>query len=336
MAPEQLTGHAEPATDIYAAACVALALLTRRPLHLLTDEHHRLHWTEAVSIPPAAHRFLSRMLETSPTRRARDARVLADEARAIIRSPAAPKRRPVRVLLAVALLSAALVSVAAVRAFRPRVDTVNESIPGEAFTEVSPSGASAVLETREGPSPIGTPPVPERTADRARGGRQLWVLRFPDVPASLCRARRVCIPLNDGEIAHQIADACAAAVDIRAGVPQYEFTLKVAGMTSFCQASTLNQCIVSCTLRFKEIDPLTFQERAEDVAQAVRDVHGVEQHSSQWGWEDHLSWGRVQVLARDWRWSDGNFRLDIKAQWHDDPPGSGGPQDIHLDIFRQR
>ncbi|HEY3356048.1 MAG TPA: serine/threonine-protein kinase, partial [Polyangia bacterium] len=92
MAPEQLTGYAEPATDVYAAGCVALALLTRRPLHTLVDEHHRLAWRDAVAVPAAVRRFLGRLLHPSPARRG-SAGALAAEARALAGGRARPVRR---------------------------------------------------------------------------------------------------------------------------------------------------------------------------------------------------------------------------------------------------
>jgi hypothetical protein len=96
-------------------------------------------------------------------------------------------------------------------------------------------------------------------------------------------------------------------------------------MTGFCQARRLGAtCMASCTLRFKDIGLAELQQRAEDVAQAVRDLHGREAGDSRWS-----DRGEVQ---RTWRWRGTVASLTVSARWRPLPPGTEVPTDIHLDF----
>mgnify|MGYP000037970609 CR=1 FL=1 len=63
MAPEQLTGHAEPATDLFGAGALAVALLSRRDPADLLDHAGRLDWKSHVSVSPHVESFLDRLLQ---------------------------------------------------------------------------------------------------------------------------------------------------------------------------------------------------------------------------------------------------------------------------------
>ena len=120
--------------------------------------------------------------------------------------------------------------------------------------------------------------------------------------------------------------ACSLAPPLQPGGPFHEFTLAVAGMTGFCQARHIQQnvCAASCTLRFRDIDLGSFQQRAEDVAQAIRDQHGRE-----------LNYSRSEIEGqkqRRWQWRGTALALGVVADWRPLPAGSPVPTDIHLDF----
>ncbi|HEY3355711.1 MAG TPA: hypothetical protein VGQ83_20840, partial [Polyangia bacterium] len=129
----------------------------------------------------------------------------------------------------------------------------------------------------------------------------------------------------EGELARLVREACARAPGVAAGVPEHRFTLQVAGMTPFCQARHLGAtCMASCTLRFRDIGVAELQQRAEDVAQAIRDRHGRELGDSRWS--------DGNELQRTWRWRGTAVSLTLNTRWRPVPPGSEVPTDIHLDF----
>lgn len=62
MAPEQLQGRAEPATDLFGVGALAVALLSRRDPADLLDDRGRLDWKRHVSVSGKVEAFLDRLL----------------------------------------------------------------------------------------------------------------------------------------------------------------------------------------------------------------------------------------------------------------------------------
>ncbi len=88
MAPEQFAGRAEPASDLYSVAVLAVALLSRRDPQDLVGPDHRLAWQDAVDVSPELAVLLSAMLRPDPRDRPRHAGTLAERARALARGDA--------------------------------------------------------------------------------------------------------------------------------------------------------------------------------------------------------------------------------------------------------
>ncbi len=191
MAPEQLLGRAVPATDIHAAACVAIALLTRKPLHTMLDDAHRLRWSEATLVPPQVKRFLARMLEPSLARRACDAALLAREARRLAESVPHRTKRAVFVAMGIEMtalsLSIGYRAVANTREARP-VDVARP------VTSVAVHTPAAITD------------VPERTP--------------------LCAISGNCKHIDDGEIADRVRASCGK-LDWRDGRRSNDFSLTI-------------------------------------------------------------------------------------------------------------
>jgi len=211
MAPEQLTGHVEPRTDIHAAACVAIALLTRRPLYTLVDDDFRLKWRKAVHVPKPVENLLGRMLEPSLSKRAKDAAALAREARLLAR--ARPARRFVGG-------GAALVAGAG-------------AVLGGAILMKAWSSSAATIgsEVAKGPAAIGA----------LSGG-----LTKLD-PRSKCEKDGHCSRLGKGTIADKVRNACA---DVKKGTlgPIQHFDVVVANEVGSCAAGYADQdCVATCT-----------------------------------------------------------------------------------------
>ena len=72
MAPEQFTGHATAATDLYGVGVLALVMLARRsPDEMM--EMHTLVWRPHVQVHPAVEALLGWLLEADPKQRASNA-----------------------------------------------------------------------------------------------------------------------------------------------------------------------------------------------------------------------------------------------------------------------
>ncbi len=141
---------------------------------------------------------------------------------------------------------------------------------------------------------------------------------FPDVPGSVCQAQGNCIALEDSALVQATAHACATSA--KEMVPP-----RVAGMTPFCQLRVLGgMCLASCTLRFHDVDLRAYQQRAEDVAQSIRDVHGRENSVT--------PWRTLTSTTRQWSWQAVNTQVTLKANHRDLPPGSPVPTDLHLEV----
>jgi len=83
MAPEQFSGHASPASDLYALGVTGVVLLSRREPHELLDTTNELCWREPVAATPAVERLLGELLERDPERRADSAAQVARRLRAL-------------------------------------------------------------------------------------------------------------------------------------------------------------------------------------------------------------------------------------------------------------
>lgn len=83
MAPEQFSGHASPASDLYALGVTGAVLLSRREPHELLDTTNELCWQEAVAASPAVEGLLAELLERDPDDRAHDASEVAVRLRAL-------------------------------------------------------------------------------------------------------------------------------------------------------------------------------------------------------------------------------------------------------------
>lgn len=79
MAPEQFTGQALPASDIYGLGATAVALLSRQDPARLLDHTRKLAWREAINVSLHTRHILERMLAPDPKVRATDAGALLRE-----------------------------------------------------------------------------------------------------------------------------------------------------------------------------------------------------------------------------------------------------------------
>ena len=105
MAPEQFTGEATPATDLYGLGVTMIVLLTRMDPRAMLTGQGRLDWEPHVRVPEPVRGLLRSLLEPDPRRRAPSAaavraRILAIreelphlEAVEAARIPPAPTRR---------------------------------------------------------------------------------------------------------------------------------------------------------------------------------------------------------------------------------------------------
>jgi serine/threonine protein kinase len=76
MAPEQLAGQAEPASDLYAIAMTAITLLAREEPAALHDRAGRPCWEHMVSVSEGTTKLLRAMLEADPANRPQSAAVV--------------------------------------------------------------------------------------------------------------------------------------------------------------------------------------------------------------------------------------------------------------------
>lgn len=69
MAPEQLTGRAEPASDLYGLGATLVHLLSHRSPDQLPQRELRIDFRGAINVSPGFERWLARMLEPAPEQR---------------------------------------------------------------------------------------------------------------------------------------------------------------------------------------------------------------------------------------------------------------------------
>lgn len=94
MAPEQLTGHAEPATDLFGAGAMAVALLSRRDPADMLDDDGRLDWLRHVSVSSKAEVFLRSLLAPRIADRPASARAALDALQTARDDAPEPARAP--------------------------------------------------------------------------------------------------------------------------------------------------------------------------------------------------------------------------------------------------
>lgn len=243
MAPEQLAGTAVPATDIYAVACVALALLTRLPMHTLVDQDFRLRWQHAVRVPRAFRNTLHRMLEPSPRRRSGNAAALANTLRQQLAPP--PLRLDRRRFRPLALAAGVL-----------------------ALGAGAGAGATWGLMTEAATPPGSGPPV----VAHAIGGDGL-----SQQPTGACQQDRGCVPLEQSAWVQQALAACAdtvhAPVTPLPPTPAAQCRARV----------ILNgKCVLTCRVAASAIPMADFAQWTMATAQGIRDLHGAEVSSHRW------------------------------------------------------
>src|SRR5690606_38572682 len=83
MAPEQLAGHAERATDVHGLGVLAIVLLTQRQPVTMLDPSGALRWKPHTRLSPEAEALLCEMTHPNPQQRPSDARAIGARARAI-------------------------------------------------------------------------------------------------------------------------------------------------------------------------------------------------------------------------------------------------------------
>ncbi len=230
---------AEPptiATDIQAAASLAVALFTREPQHGVVEDAHRLRWAQSADVPSDVKRFLARMLDPSVKRRPRDAAALAREARALSLGTPTTRR------FAYATLSfgvAAIASAIGYRALPPTRPAVSATL------------AAALLARMSAVAPL-APPSP--------------------LPPPRCEANGSCSRLDEGDVATQIRNACGrlgATTSDRAATVKLRF----ADREATCSAHLLpgERCFASCASR-----PIHRRSRPDTdaIERALRDEYG--------------------------------------------------------------
>lgn len=90
MAPEQVLGRAEPASDFYALGATAVAMLAGRDAHELIDPHDRSAWRKKVEVSGPLADVLDRLLHPQPQARFSSAPSFATRCGA---SPSVERRR---------------------------------------------------------------------------------------------------------------------------------------------------------------------------------------------------------------------------------------------------
>ena len=104
MAPEQYMGDATPASDLYGLGALAVALLTRREPHTLSDHHNRLRWRSHTTVSGPLADFIDSLVEPDPALRPASAEDALARLRALRRGvgstvsavSTAPNARPLR------------------------------------------------------------------------------------------------------------------------------------------------------------------------------------------------------------------------------------------------
>jgi hypothetical protein len=145
MAPEQFRGDASPASDLYGAGALAVALLTRREPHRMADPSGRVHWREWANVSAPFADLLDRLLEPDESRRPSSAAAALDDVRRVRRGEAPRGEAP--------------------RSEAPRSEAPRSEAPrGEALRALRADPARAPDPV---PLPFREPPEPRITSPQA-------------------------------------------------------------------------------------------------------------------------------------------------------------------------
>jgi serine/threonine protein kinase len=173
MAPEQLSGEATPATDLYGLGVLAVVLLSRRPADTLLDPDDTLAWRKFIEVRPETEELLASLLERDPKKRAQrvaEVRPMVAAALRACREPPRPREEPApkparKVPLAAV---AAVVALAATGAF---VLVLRTQTPSEVQAPVGAGPRDAPVRIVE-PVPLVEPPAPPSPKPKRRPGRR--------------------------------------------------------------------------------------------------------------------------------------------------------------------
>jgi hypothetical protein len=93
MAPEQLYGHAEPASDVYGLGATAIRMFTGREPHELLDDDRRFDWRGEANVPGSVADTVGSMIAWEPAERPSDLSALARDLRKAARGDTAALER---------------------------------------------------------------------------------------------------------------------------------------------------------------------------------------------------------------------------------------------------
>ncbi|MFT5679398.1 MAG: hypothetical protein ACI8RZ_000302 [Myxococcota bacterium] len=94
MAPEQITGDVQPASDLYALGALAVHLLTRQPPRLTHDASDPIRWRRPDGLPEAIGELVDALLRPDPSERPDSAEGVARTARRVSEAPDLPAPPP--------------------------------------------------------------------------------------------------------------------------------------------------------------------------------------------------------------------------------------------------